>query len=61
VQVFSAADKLVYEETVNLDGTPDPDVLVQPNVVGQWIWLVFTGSEAQDCGGFSELRVNVVR
>jgi hypothetical protein len=61
VQVFNAADELMYEETVNLDGTPDPDVSVHPNVVGQWIWLVFTGSEALDCGGFSELRVNVVR
>ncbi len=61
VQVYNAADNLVYEEIVNLDGTPDPDVLVHPNVVGQWIWLTFTGSEALDCGGFSELRINVVR
>lgn len=61
VQVYNAADNLVYEELVNLDGTPDPDVLVHPNVVGQWIWLTFTGSEALDCGGFSELRINVVR
>ncbi len=61
VQVYDAADNLVFEESVNLDGTPDPDVHVEPNVVGQWIWLVFTGSEALDCGGFGELKVNVVR
>jgi len=61
VQVFNAEDILVFEETVNLDGTPDPDVRVEPNVVGQWIWLVFTGSEALDCGGFAELLVGVVR
>jgi len=61
VQVYNAADELVYEETVSLDGMPDPDVHVEPNVVGQWIWLVFTGHEANDCGGFAELYVNVVR
>jgi len=61
VQVYDAADNLVFEETVNLDGTPDPDVHVEPNVVGQWIWLIFNGSEALDCGGFAELYVNVVR
>lgn len=61
VQVYDAADNLVYEETVRLDGTPDPDVHVEPSVVGQWIWLVFTEHEAQDCGGFAELHVNVVR
>lgn len=61
VQVYDAADNLVFEETVQLDGTPDPDVHVEPNVVGQWIWLTFTGGEAPDCGGFAELYVNVVR
>ena len=61
VQVYNAADELVFEEIVNLDGTPDPDVRVQPNVVGQWIWLIFSGSEDLTCGGFSELRVGVVR
>ena len=61
VQVFNAADNLVYEETVQLDGTPDPDVHVEPNVVGQWILLTFTGGEAPDCGGFAELFVNVAR
>jgi serine/threonine protein kinase len=61
IQVFNAADDLVYEETVGLDGTPDPDVRVTPNVVGQWIWMIFRGSEALDCGGFAELKVNVVR
>jgi len=61
VQVFDAADNLVFQETVSLDGTPDPDVHVEPNVVGQWILLTFTGGEAPDCGGFGELLVNVVR
>ena len=54
-------DNLVFEEKVNLDGTPDPDVHVVPNVVGQWIRLIFTGHEVNDSGGFAELKVGVVR
>jgi hypothetical protein len=61
IQVFTSDDELVYEETVQLGGTPDPDVHIEPNVVGRWIWMVFTGSEALDCGGFAELKVNVHR
>jgi hypothetical protein len=61
VQVFNAADDLVFQETIDLSGTPDPDVHVEPNVVAQWILLTFSGGEAPDCGGFAELMVNVVR
>ncbi len=61
IQVFDAADNLVFQDTISLDGTPDPDVLVEPNVVGQWILLTFSGGEAPDCGGFAELYVNVAR
>ncbi len=61
VQVLDALGNVVYEEVVNLAGTPDPDVEVTPNVVGRSIRLIFTGSEAFDCGGFAELYVWVVR
>lgn len=61
VQLYNAADELVFEETVNLDGTPDPDVIVYPNAVGQWVWLILKGSEARNASGFAELRVNVIR
>ncbi|HNF93836.1 MAG TPA: hypothetical protein PLQ75_04210, partial [Anaerolineales bacterium] len=61
IQVYTAEDKLAYEETVSLAGTPDPDIQITPNVVGQWIWIIFSGSEAQDRGGFAELKVGVVR
>lgn len=61
IQVYNAKDELVYEETVSLAGTPDPDIQITPNVVGQWIWLTFSGNEARDRGGFSELQVGVVR
>lgn len=61
VQVYDSQDNLVFEESFSLAGTPDPDIRVTPNVVGQWIRFVFTGSEALDCGGFGELKVNVMR
>jgi len=61
VQVYDAQDNLVFEESASLDGTPDPDIRVEPNVVGQWIRFIFTGSEALDCGGFAELLVGVAR
>jgi hypothetical protein len=61
VQVYDAQDNLVFEESFRLPGTPDPDIHATPNVVGQWIRFVFSGSEALDCGGFGELKVNVVR
>ncbi|MCI0555881.1 MAG: protein kinase [Anaerolineae bacterium] len=61
IQVLDAQGNVVYEETANLDGTPDPDVIVSPNVVGRSIQLIFTGGEAPDCGGFGELKIWVVR
>ncbi|HLF74703.1 MAG TPA: protein kinase [Anaerolineales bacterium] len=61
VQVLDARGTLVFEESANLDGTPDPDVHVFPNVVGRSIRLIFTGSEAPDCGGFGELKIGAVR
>jgi len=61
VQLYTSDDQLAYEQTFALEGTPDPDIHATPNVVGRWIRLVFTGSEALDCGGFAELKVGVVR
>ena len=52
---------VVFEESAGLEGTPDPDVVASPNVVGRTIRFLFSGGEAPDCGGFGELRVNVVR
>jgi hypothetical protein len=34
---------------------------VEPNAVAQWILMTFSGGEAPDCGGFAEIKVNVVR
>jgi serine/threonine-protein kinase len=61
IQVLDAAGNVVFETVVALDGTPDPDVFVTPNVVGRAVRLVFTESEAFDCGGFGELIIMAAR
>jgi hypothetical protein len=50
-------DGVVFEQRVSLDGTPDPNVTVEPGVVGNSILLHFSGHEASNCGGFAELIV----
>jgi hypothetical protein len=61
VQVLDSNNTSVFEQNVTLDGTPDPDVFVQPNVVGRTVILFFFGHEAPDCGGFSELQIVAAR
>jgi serine/threonine protein kinase/Mg-chelatase subunit ChlD len=61
VQVLDAQGNVVFEESASLEGTPDPDVTFTPNEVGRSIRFIFSGGEAPDCGGFGELKVNVVR
>ncbi|MDQ1505511.1 MAG: hypothetical protein QOD57_3238, partial [Actinomycetota bacterium] len=51
------AGSVVFQQTVGLPGTPDPDVTVFPNVAGDTVTLQFLQPEAPDCGGFAELRV----
>ncbi len=57
VQVLAANGSVVFSQDAGLGGTPDPNVRVQPNVVGRSIVLLLHGHESPDCGGFSELRV----
>ena len=61
VEVLDASGSVVFQKFVSLAGTPDPDVSVQPNVLGRTVLLLFTGSESQDCGGFSEFIVTALR
>ena len=61
VQVLDAQGNVVFEESANLQGTPDPDIRVTPNVIGRSIRFIFTGAEAIDCGGFAELKIGAVR
>jgi hypothetical protein len=50
-------DVVAYSETIQLGGTPDPDVVVSPNAVGTTVLLTFSGHEDPTCGGFAELVV----
>ena len=61
VQILDTAGNVVFEETVGLVGTPDPDVLVHPGVVGRSVVLAFSGHEDPTCGGFGELRIESKR
>jgi hypothetical protein len=61
IRVLDELGRPDFEQTVSLDGSPDPDALVQPGVFGRIIELTFSGGEAPDCGGFAELEVGVTR
>jgi hypothetical protein len=61
VQILDAGGAVVFEQTVSLGGTPDPDITFTPNVVGREVVLSFTGHEDPTCGGISELQVGVAR
>jgi hypothetical protein len=55
------AEAAHFRREIDLSGSPDPNVNIQPNVVGDRIVLTFTGHEDPGCGGFSELQVGVIR
>lgn len=57
VRVRNAAGDVVYEESVPLPGTPDPTLVLHPNVMGKVVELLYSGHESPDCGGMSELRI----
>ena len=57
VEVYEGAidvANLKFSQSVNLPNTPDPDAVVEPNVRGDVVRLVFSGHESNDCGGFAE-------
>ena len=57
-QIYDEFGNLVWEDSRSLAGTPDPDVFFAPPAVeGQYIQLLFYGSEDLNCGGFSEFVV----
>lgn len=58
IVILDAASATVFDQSIDLAGTPDPDVRVSPGVAGSLIQLFFFGAEASDCGGFSELVVS---
>jgi hypothetical protein len=61
ILILDASDDPVFSETVQLPGTPDPDRIVMPGVMGRKVQIEFLGHESDDCGGFSELIINALR
>ncbi len=61
VQVLNASNDVVFSEAVDLSGTPDPTIDVDPNAVGNQVRLLFSGHENPTCGGFGELYVTATR
>ena len=61
IQILDASGEVVHEERIELAGTPDPDVLVQPNVTGRSVRLLLEGHENPSGSGFAELTVMVAR
>ena len=57
VEILDGGGKVVSTGELDLSGTPDPDVAIEPHVLGRRIRLTFRGHESPDCGGFAELVV----
>lgn len=58
VEVVDSSGDVVYSEDIDLSGTPDPNVVVEPGVQGNQIRLRLRGHESEDCGGFAELAID---
>jgi len=56
-----AADDVVCKERVELPGMRDPNIVVNPNVVGRSAVLLLEGRENSSGSGFAELIVMVAR
>ena len=57
VQVHDASGEVLFVETFDISGRPDPDVLSYPQVVGRSLVLTFPEDEGWRCHGFAELRI----
>ncbi|MEM6992095.1 MAG: hypothetical protein AAF721_16410, partial [Myxococcota bacterium] len=58
VEVLDTANEVVFSEEYSMVGSPDALVAVDAGgVLGHRVRLSFEGHESQECGGFSELRV----
>jgi hypothetical protein len=61
VQVLDRNGAPTFEESHPLPGTPDPEIVVTPNVRGTSVLLRFEGHEDPTCGGIAELVVTARR
>ncbi len=57
IRVYDEDDSIVFQQMESLADTPDPPIIVEPDVWGVKIVLELSEHESDDCGGFSELTV----
>ncbi len=59
VEIVDSSGGVVYSEDIDLSGTPDPDIMLEPGgVQGNQIRLLLRDHESEDCGGFAELAID---
>lgn len=57
LRIYDENDDIVFQHMQLLPDTPDPPVIVNPEVEGVRLDLEFSGHEDNSCGGFSELEI----
>lgn len=59
VEIVDQAGSVVFEEELDLSGTPDPDIVVDTaGAIGNQVRISFREHESEDCGGFAELAID---
>ncbi len=59
IEILDSSGATVFTEDVDLSGTPDPDITIEPGgVLGNQVVLKLRGHESEDCGGFAELVID---
>lgn len=58
VRVYDQDEEIVFQQMLPMLGTPDPDLFVEPRMVGVRVELELFEHESTDCGGISELEIS---
>ena len=59
LEVIDQSGSVVFEEEIDLSGTPDPDIILDTGgVLGNQVRVRFREHESEDCGGFAELAID---
>lgn len=59
VEIVDQSGSVVFEEDLDLSGTPDPDIVLDTGgALGNQVRIRFREHESEDCGGFAELAID---
>lgn len=59
IEILDQAGDVVFEEELDLSGTPDPDIVLNTGgALGNQVRIRFREHESEDCGGFAELTID---